>query len=119
MQSMSMNDLDVRVQGNGVDFRTKPVGDLTMGWVKLDKGVDLSGATVGLPDDLCQCPHWGYVIKGKVRMKTKGGSQDFSAGQAFYWGPGHAPEALEDSEYVDFSPTAELEKVITHLTRGG
>lgn len=118
MESLSMDDLDVRVQGNGVDFRTKPVGELTMGWVTLDKGVDLSAATVGLTDDLCPCPHWGYVIKGTVRMKTKDGSQDFAAGQAFYWGPGHAPEALEDSEYVDFSPTDELEKVIAHLTRG-
>ncbi len=119
MQALSMNDLEVRVKNEGVDFRTKQVGELTMGWVKLAKGVDLSAATVGLPDDLCPCPHWGYVIKGKVRMKTKDGSQDFAAGEAFYWGPGHAPEALEDSEYVDFSPSAELEKVIAHLTGGG
>ena len=24
----------------------------------------------------------------------------YEAGQVFYWGPGHAPEALEDAEYV-------------------
>jgi hypothetical protein len=24
----------------------------------------------GLPDDRCQCPHWGYVLKGKVTYKT-------------------------------------------------
>ena len=52
-----------------------------------------------------------------IRMKTKDGNRDYEAGQAFYWAPGHAPEALEDSEYVDFSPTDELEKVIAHLTR--
>ena len=22
----------------------------------------------GLPDDRCQCPHWGYVIKGSFRV---------------------------------------------------
>ncbi|MGH9200093.1 MAG: hypothetical protein ACRD2A_02515 [Vicinamibacterales bacterium] len=119
MQALTMDDLLVRVQGNGVDFRTKDVGELTMGWVKLQKGVDLSGATVGLPDDLCPCPHWGYVIRGRLRMKTKDGSREFTAGEAFYWGPGHAPEALEDSEYVDFSPTEDLEKVIAHLTGAG
>jgi quercetin dioxygenase-like cupin family protein len=58
------------------------------------------------------------VIKGKLRMKTTDGSQDFAAGEAFYWGPGHAPEALEDTEYVDVSPTEDLEKVIAHLTGG-
>ncbi len=23
----------------------------------------------GLPDDRCQCPHWGYVIKGELRYR--------------------------------------------------
>jgi hypothetical protein len=116
MQALDSDRLAVRIAGNGVDFRTKEVGELTVSWVRLDKGVDLSGATVGLPDDLCPCPHWGYVIKGTVRMKTKEATRDFTSGEAFYWGPGHAPQALEDSEYVDFSPTEQLEKVIAHLT---
>ena len=38
-----------RVEGDGVELRTKPVGELTMAWVNLAKGVDLSAATVGLP----------------------------------------------------------------------
>jgi hypothetical protein len=42
------------------------------------------------------------MLKGKVRMHTVDGYRDFVAGEAFYWAPGHAPEALEDSEYVDF-----------------
>jgi len=28
----------------------------------------------------------------------------------------HAPEALEDSEYVDFSPAVEFQHVLDHLT---
>jgi hypothetical protein len=56
------------------------------------------------------------MLKGRVRMHTQDGHQDFVAGEAFYWDPGHAPEALEDSEYVDFSPTAEFRPVIAHLT---
>ena len=117
MQALNIDQLSVRVKDNGVDFRTKQLGQLTISWVHLDKGVDLSAATVGLPDDLCPCPHWGYVIKGTIRMKTKEAPRDFAVGEAFYWGPGHAPEALEDSEYVDFSPTEDLEKVIAHITR--
>jgi hypothetical protein len=119
MESLKRTDLSARVEGDGVEFRTKEVGSMTVGWVRLSKGVDLSPATKGLPDDLCPCPHWGYMISGRVRMKTKDGSRDYEAGQAFYWAPGHAPEALEDSEYVDFSPTAEIEKVIAHLTSQG
>ena len=39
----------------------------------------------------------------------------YEAGDAFYWSPGHSPEALEDCEYVDVSPTEGLERVIRHL----
>jgi len=59
------------------------------------------------------------MLKGRLRMHTRDGSQDHEAGQAFYWAPGHAPEALEDSEYVDFSPTDEFNPVISHITGAG
>ena len=59
------------------------------------------------------------MLKGRVRMHTTDGYQDFAAGEAFYWAPGHAPEALEDSGYVDFSPTHEFQPVIDHITGAG
>lgn len=37
------------------------------------------------------------------------------AGAAVYWAPGHVPVALEDSEYVDFSPTEEFNAVVDHI----
>lgn len=89
---------------------------LTVGFVRLPHGADLREPTKGLPGDLCPCPHWGYMLKGRVRMHTPTGFEDFEAGEAFYWAPGHAPEALEDSEYVDFSPTDEFRHVIEHIT---
>jgi hypothetical protein len=52
-------------------------------------------------------------------MRTKDGEEVYSAGEAFYWPPGHAPEALEDSEYVDVSPTAEFNEVVRHIQGGG
>lgn len=48
-------------------------------------------------------------------MHTADGEQTYEAGQAFYWAPGHAPEALEDCEYVDVSPTEALAEVVRHL----
>jgi hypothetical protein len=38
---------------------------------------------------------------------------------ASYWAPGHAREALEDSEYVGFSPTDEFNHVIDHIKAQG
>ena len=79
----------------------------------------LGPALIGQPDDLCQCPHWGYVLKGRVKMRTKEGEEVCEAGHAFYWAPGHAPVALEDSEYVDFSPTREFREVLEHIKSQG
>jgi hypothetical protein len=91
-------------------------GDLTVGFVRLPQATDLGPALAGLPGDLCQCPHWGYLLSGLVELRTTEGAELYRAGEAFYWAPGHAPIALEDSEYVDFSPTSELAPVVANLT---
>ena len=33
---------------------------------RYDQDMDMTPLFKGLPDDRCQCPHWGYVFKGKV-----------------------------------------------------
>jgi hypothetical protein len=115
MESFDRKDFELRIGGDGLEFRTKDLGGQTMAWVVLPKGTDLSPALKGLEGDLCQCPHWGYMVKGRLRMRTANGDRTYEAGEAFYWGPGHAPEALEDTEYIDVSPSHELEAVIAHV----
>ena len=118
MLAINWTDLPVALAGDGVEVRATEVGDFTAGWFRLAKGTDLGPALVGLPGDMCQCPHWGYLLNGRLLMRTPDGDQEFQAGQAFYWAPGHAPVALEDCEYVDFSPTNELRKVVEHIQGG-
>ncbi len=119
MKNIPLEDLPTVIEDGPLRVRLRDEAGISVGHVALPAGADLRPATKGLPGDLCPCPHWGYMIKGKVRMHTGEGSQDFVAGEAFYWAPGHAPEALEDSEYVDFSPTADFQPVIDHITSGG
>ena len=45
----------------------------------------------GLPDDSCQCPHWGYVLKGELTFRFADREEVFEAGDAFYLPPGHVP----------------------------
>jgi hypothetical protein len=58
----------------------------------------------GLPDDRCQCEHWGYVIKGKVSYQVGGGEETFETGEAYYVPPGHTPTIYAGTELVEFSP---------------
>jgi hypothetical protein len=112
-------DVPVAIQDENVEVRLTEVGDMTVSLIRLKQGTDLSPALVGLPDDLCPCPHWGYMLAGRLKMKTKHGDEVYEAGQPFYWSPGHAPVALEDVEYVDFSPTEEFAAVIKHISGQG
>jgi hypothetical protein len=110
-----LDRLPVVVDEDDIEIRAREAGELTISRVRLAKGHDARRVFKGLPGDLCQCPHWGYVITGSLRVWTADGSSDLRAGQAFYWAPGHAPEALEDTEFLEISPTDELRALYEHL----
>jgi hypothetical protein len=59
----------------------------------------------GLPDDRCQLPRWGYVLKGKVTFRFADSAETYEAGDAYYVPPGHTPVHHAGSEIVEFSPT--------------
>ncbi len=113
-------DTPVAIESDGVEVRKREIGgDMTVAFVHLPAGTDLGPALARLPGDLCPCPHRGYLLSGRMEMRTKDGVDVYEAGQAFYWSPDHAPRALEDIDYVDFSPTSEFDAVVAHITGAG
>ena len=120
MIAVTREEVPVTIEDGDLEVRTQELGGgMTTAFFRVPQGTDLRPALKGLPGDLCQCPHWGYLLKGRIRMYTPDGEQVYEAGQAFYWAPGHAPEALEDTEYVDFSPTEQFTPVLDHIKRQG
>lgn len=76
-----------------------------------DDDIDATPLLKGLPEDQCQCPHWGYVIRGRMTVQLPEGEEVYEAGEAFYTPPGHVPlKHLADTQVVMFSPEAELRK---------
>ena len=45
----------------------------------LSSGVDTTALFEGLEGDLCQCPHWGYLLAGRLRMHTADGLLTYEA----------------------------------------
>jgi hypothetical protein len=73
------------------------------------ENIDGTSLLKGLPDDRCQCPHWGYVIKGSMTVRFPDRDEVYEAGDAFYTPPGHIPlKQQADTEVVMFSPEKEL-----------
>lgn len=120
MKALTREDAPVVIENAGVQVRVHEIGGgMSTSFIHLPQGADLGPAVKGLPGDACQCPHWGYILKGKLAMRTPDGESVYSAGQAVYWAPGHVPLALEETEYVDFSPTDQFNEVIDHIRSQG
>ena len=66
----------------------------------------------GLPDDRCQCPHWGIVTSGSLTMRYADRDETFNAGDAYYAGPGHTPVVAAGTEIVEFSPNDLLQQTM-------
>ena len=84
-------------------------GGYTVGFETYTADADLAPLFRGLPDDRCQAPHWGYVIKGKLKFTFADGHEEtYETGDAYYAPPGHTPHLYAGSEVVEFSPSEEL-----------
>ncbi len=72
----------------------------------------------GLPNDRCQCDHWGYVFKGSFRVTYLGGRDEIiSAGEAYHLRPGHFVQTLEAVELLELSPASEHDRTMATLAR--
>jgi uncharacterized protein DUF861 len=103
----------------GAALRATDWGDLRTIAISLPAGTDLAPLLKGLPDDLCSCPHWGYVIKGQMRLSYAGGQnvEVLRAGDLYYLPPGHTGVVEEDFEGIEFSPPAAHEQVLDVVKR--
>jgi hypothetical protein len=89
--------------------RSDQLDNYTANFVSFRQDIDATPLLKGLPDDRCQCPHWGYVITGRLTMRFADHDEVFEAGDAWYAPPGHAPIKHEPgTEIVQFSPTRQL-----------
>src|SRR4051812_1069923 len=87
------------------------LGGYIVNFLTFGPDMDQTPLMKGLPDDRCQCPHWGYVVQGSFTYRFADHVETVRAGEAFYLPPGHVPVAnAPDSVIVQFSPTDELRK---------
>jgi hypothetical protein len=81
-------------------FRVAEWDETAVAYVEMTAGADATPLLEGLPDDKCQCPHWGYILKGAIHVR---------------YNNGHTVWVEEDTSFVEFSPKKELKEVYDHV----
>ena len=61
----------------------------TADFVTIRQAHSLAAMLKGLPGDSCQCPHWGYLLAGRITVGYADHEETYQAGDAFYMPPGH------------------------------
>ncbi|HZK97577.1 MAG TPA: hypothetical protein VFC67_25470 [Prolixibacteraceae bacterium] len=92
------------------------LGKISGEYFSLSEGVDTTPLFMGLEENLCQSPHWGYVLSGQLTTTYADGIQEtVTANDMFYWPAGHNVKVNADAEIVMFSPQHEHSNVINHM----
>jgi len=122
---IAKEDIPVQIDVPGATARQKSEFGNMAGYTKMGAeyfsfgaGTDITELLHGLEGNACQCPHWGYVIKGKITaLYTDATEETVSTGDLFYWPPGHSVRSEDDTDIVMFSPQKEHCEVIDHILK--
>lgn len=120
---IAKNDLPVKIDIPGAKARqmrefgdATPYGTMCGEYFSFGEGTDIAPLLQGLESDLCQSPHWGYVLEGRMIITFGDGSQEIAnGGDLFYWPPGHSARAELKSELILFSPQREHCMTMDHI----
>jgi hypothetical protein len=120
---VAKDNVDVRMEIPGAVIRQRAdfgdasgFGKISSEYFTLSAGVDTTPLFQGLKGDLCQCPHWGFVLRGQLTTTdAKGARETVNANDLFYWPPGHNVKVDVDAEIIMFSPQREHSQVINHM----
>jgi hypothetical protein len=120
---VAKQDVDVKMEIPGATIRQRldfgdatGLGKISGEYFSLAAGVDTTPLFTGLDGNLCQCPHWGFVLKGALTTTDAAGKQEtVRANDLFYWPAGHNVKVTEDAEIIMFSPQKEHTHVIDHM----
>jgi hypothetical protein len=115
---VSRDELPATVIGE-YEGRTVDAGAIRIAFESMPAGFPPDASPFkGLPDDRCQCDHWGYLFKGAFRVTYLDGPDEVvRAGEAYHLRPGHFVQTLEPVEMIELSPVEEHDRTMAVIAR--
>ena len=113
----SKSDLPKTVDVDELTIWEEDWGEMHVSLVTCHRTLDIAPVLRGLPDDLCQCPHWGTIIKGRKLVRYRDHEEVLTTGDLYYMAPGHTTVTDAGTEWVEFSPVEDLKKTNEAVAR--
>jgi hypothetical protein len=110
-------DMPVLLEAGPASIRGIDHDGVRLALVSVPAGTDFSPLLKGLPDDRCQAPHWGYMLKGRLRVEYAAGAETYSAGDFMVLPAGHTGVAEEDTDFIEVTRTHQHEEFIANARR--
>ncbi len=108
MPKVSKETVSIRNDFTVAEEGAEDLEGYTVNFVTIRESHDLAPMLAVLPGGKCSCPHWGYMLAGRMVVTYGDHADVLEAGDAFYLPPGHTPAADAGAEFVLFSPADQL-----------
>ena len=92
-------------------------GDMRVGYETYLKDYDDAPYLKGLPNDRCQCPHWGYMLSGRMTVRYADHEEVVEAGDVYYMAPDHSIDVEAGTVLIEFSPLDEWRRLMEAAAR--
>lgn len=112
MPRASADTTPVELDLDFIEGRYTEIGEYTVGFETYKQDYDPAAFFAGLPEDRCQCAHWGVVTAGSITFRFADRLETYRAGDAYYVPAGHLPLFIAGSSVIEFSPTDRLNETM-------
>jgi hypothetical protein len=113
----SASDLPKTVDVEELTIWETDWGDMHVNITLCHRTLDITPLLKGLPDNKCQCHHWGMILKGRKVVRYGDHDEILNAGDAYYMPPGHTTVTDAGTEWFEVSPKLELDKTNEAVAR--
>jgi hypothetical protein len=97
-------EFETAIASDSAIWRQYEWGDMRVGYETYLRDFDDAELLKGLPGDRCPCPHWGYLLAGKLTVRYADHEEVVQAGEVYYLAPGHTMAAEAGTVLIEFSP---------------
>jgi hypothetical protein len=111
------NELPVMLEAGPSSIRGADWGDMRLAVITAPAGTDFAPLLKGLPNNKCQGPHWGYILKGRIRIQYEDGDEVLQGGDFYYMPPNHSAITEEDTEFLEVAPQHLHQEFLTNAKR--